>query len=72
MYTGISAAHYELEVDQGYSRWMGFLIECNGVTIYHSGDTVVIPELRARSKVLSATCCRARLWIWRGGSRRGC
>jgi L-ascorbate metabolism protein UlaG (beta-lactamase superfamily) len=47
-YTAIPAAHYAYEVDAaGHSRWMGFLIECNGVTIYHAGDTLVIPELLA-------------------------
>ena len=45
-YTAIPAAHYSYEVDQhGHLRWMGFLIECNGVTLYHSGDTVVIPQI---------------------------
>ena len=45
-YTATPAAHYSYEVDQqGHARWMGFLIECNGVTLYHSGDTVVIPEI---------------------------
>jgi L-ascorbate metabolism protein UlaG (beta-lactamase superfamily) len=45
-YTATPAAHYDYEVDQhGHARWMGFLIECNGVTLYHSGDTVVIPEI---------------------------
>lgn len=40
------AAHYEYEVEpEGYSRWMGFIIECNGVTVYHSGDTLIFPEL---------------------------
>ncbi|HYN89433.1 MAG TPA: MBL fold metallo-hydrolase [Ardenticatenaceae bacterium] len=45
-YIPIPAAHYEYEVDaEGHSRWMGFLIECNGVNLYHAGDTIVIPEL---------------------------
>ncbi len=45
-YTAIPAAHYAYEVDSaGYSRWMGFLIECNGVTLYHAGDTLLIPEM---------------------------
>ncbi len=45
-YTAIPAAHYSYEIDeQGRSRWMGFLIECNGVTLYHSGDTLVIPQI---------------------------
>ena len=47
-YTAIPAAHYSYEVDQhGHARWMGFLIECNGVRIYHSGDTIVIPQIFA-------------------------
>ncbi len=45
-YTAIPAAHYDYDVDaEGHCRWMGFLIELNGVTIYHSGDTIVFPEL---------------------------
>lgn len=45
-YTPTPAAHYQFEVDsQGRARWMGFLIECNGVTLYHSGDTIIFPEL---------------------------
>jgi len=45
-YTATPAAHYSYEVDpQGHSRWMGFLIECNGVALYHSGDTIVIPQI---------------------------
>lgn len=47
-YTAIPAAHYQYEVDaQKRARWMGFLIRCNGVTLYHAGDTVVVPELLA-------------------------
>jgi L-ascorbate metabolism protein UlaG (beta-lactamase superfamily) len=26
---------------------MGYLIQCNGVTLYHAGDTLVTPELLA-------------------------
>lgn len=45
-YTAVPAAHYAYEVDEeNHSRWMGFVIECNGVTLYHAGDTLVIPEL---------------------------
>jgi L-ascorbate metabolism protein UlaG (beta-lactamase superfamily) len=52
-YTAIPAMHgadgregYQFELDeQGRSRWMGFKIEINGVTLYHAGDTVVFPEL---------------------------
>lgn len=47
-YTAIPAAHYQYEVDaQKRARWMGFLLELNGVTLYHAGDTLVIPELLA-------------------------
>lgn len=54
-YTAIPASHganalpitrYAYEVDgEGHARWMGFLISCNGVTLYHAGDTVLFPEL---------------------------
>jgi L-ascorbate metabolism protein UlaG (beta-lactamase superfamily) len=45
-YTAIPAAHYDYEVDEEeHSRWMGYLIECNGVTLYHAGDTVIIPQI---------------------------
>jgi len=47
-YTAIPSAHYQYEVDSaGHARWMGFLITCNGVTLYHAGDTIVVPELLA-------------------------
>ncbi len=47
-YTAVPAAHYHYEVDgQQHARWMGYLIQCNGVTLYHAGDTLVIPELLA-------------------------
>src|SRR5262249_16050935 len=45
-YTAVPAAHYAYEVDSaGHARWMGFLIMCNGVTLYHAGDTILGPEL---------------------------
>lgn len=54
-YTAIPAAHgasaltgpsYVYEEDgEGHARWMGFLISCNGVTLYHAGDTILIPEM---------------------------
>ena len=54
-YTAIPASHaasalpiarYAYEADkEGHARWMGFLISCNGVTLYHSGDTILFPEL---------------------------
>lgn len=41
--TAVPGAHYQLEQDQRGPRWLGFLIEWNGVTLYHSGDTIVYP-----------------------------
>ena len=44
--TAVPAAHYDFEVDaEGHARWMGFLIEAGGVTLYHAGDTILFPEL---------------------------
>lgn len=42
--TAVPAAHYEKEHDlqKGY-RWFGYLIEWNGVTLYHGGDTIIYP-----------------------------
>jgi L-ascorbate metabolism protein UlaG (beta-lactamase superfamily) len=59
-YTAIPASHaaralpvtrYAYEVDsEGHARWMGFLITCNGVTLYHAGDTILFPELLSALK----------------------
>ncbi len=39
--TALPAAHYQLERDaQGAHRWLGFLIQWNGITLYHAGDTI--------------------------------
>lgn len=40
--TAVPSAHYNLDYDEqkGY-RWLGYLIEWNGVTFYHSGDTII-------------------------------
>lgn len=42
--TALPSAHYQVEEDptKGH-RWFGFVIEWNGVTLYHSGDTVIYP-----------------------------
>ena len=42
--TVVPSAHYEKEYDaqKGY-RWIGFLLEWNGVTFYHAGDTIIYP-----------------------------
>ena len=39
---GVPAAHESLETDeQGRHKFMGFVARCNGVSIYHSGDTIL-------------------------------
>jgi L-ascorbate metabolism protein UlaG (beta-lactamase superfamily) len=40
--TAVPSAHYEKEYDpqKGY-RWLGYLIESNGVRFYHAGDTII-------------------------------
>jgi L-ascorbate metabolism protein UlaG (beta-lactamase superfamily) len=42
--TAVPAAHYAKEHDEskGY-RWFGYVIEWNGVTFYHAGDTIIYP-----------------------------
>ena len=50
--TAIPAAHYGLDHDERGYRWLGFLIEWNGVTLYHSGDTLVYPGYLDRMKAL--------------------
>jgi L-ascorbate metabolism protein UlaG (beta-lactamase superfamily) len=49
-FTGVAAAHPELERDAlGRCSFLGFIIRRNGITVYHSGDTVwhdgLIPAL---------------------------
>lgn len=40
--TAIPAAHYDMEYsDENGYRWFGYFIEWNGVTFYHSGDTIL-------------------------------
>ncbi|MGN8772391.1 MBL fold metallo-hydrolase [Paenibacillus barengoltzii] len=44
--TPIAAAHEQLERDaDGCPRYVGYVLELNGVTLYHAGDTLVFPEL---------------------------
>lgn len=40
--TAVPSAHYAKEYDaaKGF-RWFGYLLESNGVTFYHSGDTII-------------------------------
>jgi L-ascorbate metabolism protein UlaG (beta-lactamase superfamily) len=51
-FTGVAAAHNEIERDeQGRCLYLGFIIRRNGMTLYHSGDTLwhdgLIDPLRA-------------------------
>ena len=42
----VAAAHEELEQDeQGFDRYVGYILQLNGLTIYHAGDTVIYPGL---------------------------
>lgn len=49
----VPAAHYQVEYDprKGY-RWLSYLIEWNGVTFFHSGDTLIHPGYLERLKAL--------------------
>ncbi|CAA9422350.1 MAG: hypothetical protein AVDCRST_MAG22-2668 [uncultured Rubrobacteraceae bacterium] len=47
--TAVPSAHTELEYDpeRGHA-YLGYVVECNGVTVYHAGDTVVYEGLIER------------------------
>ncbi len=47
--TPVPAAHYDHDPDaHGNPAYLGFIITLNGVTLYHSGDTVIYPGLMER------------------------
>jgi L-ascorbate metabolism protein UlaG (beta-lactamase superfamily) len=50
-FTAVPSAHYGLDSDpdRGH-RWLGYVIELNGVTLYHSGDTILHDGLVDRLK----------------------
>ncbi|MEH7545796.1 MBL fold metallo-hydrolase [Neobacillus vireti] len=49
--TPIPAAHTEYETDSlGNHTFLGYFIEVNGIRLFHSGDTVVTPELIEKVK----------------------
>ncbi len=49
----IASAHEELSVDErGASPYLGYVVGCCGVTLYHSGDCVPYPGLAERLKAL--------------------
>jgi L-ascorbate metabolism protein UlaG (beta-lactamase superfamily) len=40
------SAHYEVELDpEKGSRWLGFILDWGWLRLYHSGDTIVYPDL---------------------------
>lgn len=42
----VAAAHEQLDRDeQGRPKYAGYILQLNGVTLYHAGDTVLFPEL---------------------------
>lgn len=44
---GIRAAHETLELDsEGHPKYMGYIIQVGGFTLYHSGDTVLFEGLK--------------------------
>ncbi|MHA3772022.1 MBL fold metallo-hydrolase [Verrucomicrobiota bacterium sgz303538] len=50
---GIAAAHNNLDQDaHGNHLYLGYVIRCGEWTIYHSGDTLVYPELAAKLRTL--------------------
>lgn len=57
--TAVPAAHYEHEPDAaGNPAYLGFLLDFNGVRLYHSGDTVIYPGLleRLRGRPIDLCC----------------
>lgn len=55
--TAVPAAHETLEHDDaGRCRFLGYVMRLGGLSLYHSGDTVVFPELPGRLKRLGIDC----------------
>jgi len=53
----VPAAHESLEHDAaGHCRFLGYVLQVAGLTIYHSGDTVVYPDLPATLGRLGIDC----------------
>ncbi len=58
-FTPIPSAHYGLDQDaQGGFRWLGYIIQLNGVTVYHAGDTILYDGLveRLRLHAIDIAC----------------
>ncbi len=46
---GVPAAHEELETDaEGRHKFMGYVAQCGGWTVYHSGDTMLYEGMQER------------------------
>lgn len=42
----VAAAHEQKDMDEeGNPKYVGYILQLNGVTLYHAGDTVLFPEL---------------------------
>ncbi|AZN41339.1 MBL fold metallo-hydrolase [Paenibacillus albus] len=56
-YMPIPAAHEELEYDQELDhRFVGYIIQLNGVTFYHAGDTTIYPGLIETVRAENVDC----------------
>jgi L-ascorbate metabolism protein UlaG (beta-lactamase superfamily) len=58
-YTAIPAAHYGLDRDaEGGFLYLGFIMQLNGVTLYHAGDTILYDGLveRLRQHAIDIAC----------------
>jgi L-ascorbate 6-phosphate lactonase len=58
-FTAVPSAHYGLDADpQRGHRWLGYIIELNGVSLYHSGDTILHQGLvdRLRRRRIDVAC----------------
>ncbi len=58
-FTAIPSAHYGLDYDpqRGY-RFLGYILELNGVTLYHAGDTILYDGLldRLTDRAIDIAC----------------
>lgn len=52
----VAAAHSEYDRDaDGNDRYLGYFISCEGISLWHSGDTLVTPALQAQMQHLKPT-----------------